>query len=83
MKTTAQVLQQQNDDAERDRSAIALQTTATPAAINTGLGYLAKHASSGTCCGSARTASSSNQRRATQTTKARQRPEGAIHLAPT
>jgi hypothetical protein len=48
MKTTAQVLQQQNDDAERDRGAVALRTTTTPAAINAGLGYLAKHASSGT-----------------------------------
>jgi hypothetical protein len=46
--TTTQKLKQQNDDAERDRGAVALQTTATPAAINTGLDYLAKHASSGT-----------------------------------
>jgi hypothetical protein len=46
--TTAQKLKQQNDDAERDCSAIALQTTAIPAAVTTGLNYLAKHASSGT-----------------------------------
>jgi hypothetical protein len=47
MQTTAQVLQQQNDDAERDR-AVALRATTTPAAITTGLDYLAKHTSMGT-----------------------------------
>jgi hypothetical protein len=48
MQTTAQKLKQQNDDAERDRGAVVPLTTATPAAINTGLNYLAKHAPNGT-----------------------------------
>jgi hypothetical protein len=48
MQTTAQKLKQQNDDAERDRGAIVPLTMTTPAAINDGLGYLAKHTSSGT-----------------------------------
>jgi hypothetical protein len=46
--TTAQKLKQQNDDAERDRGTVVPLTPATPAAINTGLSYLAKHTSSGT-----------------------------------
>jgi hypothetical protein len=45
--TTEQKLKQQNDDTERDR-VVALRTTTTPAAINTGLDYLAKHTSMGT-----------------------------------
>jgi hypothetical protein len=44
---TEQKLKQQNDDAERDRGTVVPLTTATPAAINTGLNYLAKHASNG------------------------------------
>jgi hypothetical protein len=47
MKTTEQALKQQAADTERDR-AVALQTTTTPAAINTGLEYLARDASSAT-----------------------------------
>jgi hypothetical protein len=48
-QTTAQKLQQQDDDAERDRNAVvSLAATTAPAAINAGLGYLAKHTSSGT-----------------------------------
>jgi hypothetical protein len=48
MQTTAQALKQQNDDAERDRNAVATVTATTPATISTGLDYLAKHTSSGT-----------------------------------
>jgi hypothetical protein len=48
MQTTEQVLKKQNDDAERDRGAIALRIITTPAAIDAGLNHLAKHASSGT-----------------------------------
>jgi hypothetical protein len=45
--TTEQKLKQQSDDTERDR-VVALRVTTTPAAINTGLDYLAKHTSMGT-----------------------------------
>jgi hypothetical protein len=45
VRTAAQVLQQQKED---HGGAVALRTTAAPAAINSGLGYLAEDASSGT-----------------------------------
>jgi hypothetical protein len=48
MQTTAQALKQQDDDAERDRKAVATVAATTPATISTGLDYLAKHTSSGT-----------------------------------